>query len=363
MLAFVVLAVTAKVVEVSNYAELRRALVAAKPGTSVLMKAGDYVGGFQIEDIHGGLEKYLISVGGADPMHPPRIIRGGMHFVRVSYIEIHDLEIIGPGGNGLNTDDGGERDNPSTHVVYNRIVARGFSGPGDVGLKMAGVDEFAMKSCTVENYSVCGIDLVGCHFGGLANCTIKNGTGVGVQAKGASSDVSILDCRLTNFGGRGINLGGSTGTPYFRPPLESIPLGRRYEAKDCRVEDCTFEGGDAAIAFINLDGASVRYNTIINPNRWAFRILQETSAPGFIPSRGGTFSNNVVKFRSDRWLEGGVNVGPNTEPGSFRFSNNVWSCTDKPDRSFPQLPTKEVNGRYGVDPSTVTGVGAHAKRS
>jgi hypothetical protein len=104
------------------------------------------------------------------------------------------------------------------------------------------------------------------------------------------------------------------------------------------------------VAFVGVDGASVRFNALYVPNRWAMRISQETTAPGFVPSRNGMFENNVVAFRSDRWREGGVNVGPGTAPGAFRFSGNVWYGVDAPARSRPTLPTPETGGTYGRDP-------------
>lgn len=141
-----------------------------------------------------------------------------------------------------------------------------------------------------------------------------------------------------------MNLGGSTGLAYFRPRV----LG--YEAKDVVVEGCVFDGCQTAVAFVGVDGAVVRFNTIYRPGRWAMRILQETTDAAFVPSRGGVFEDNIVVFRSDHWGEGGVNVGPKTAPETFRFARNVWYCEDRPERSRPTLPTKEVDGLVGKDP-------------
>ena len=40
-------------------------------------------------------------------------------------------------------------------------------------------------------------------------------------------------------------------------------------------------------------------NVIYRPRRWVMRILQETTAEGFVPSRNGVFEHNVVVFRRD----------------------------------------------------------------
>src|SRR6185503_3732422 len=95
------------------------------------------------------------------------------------------------------------------------------------------------------------------------------------------------------------------------------------------------------------DGAVVRFNTIYRPKRWALRILQENNAPGFVPSRNGEFTDNLVVFHSSEWSEGGVNIGANTAPQTFKFARNWWFCLDQPARSQPRLPTRELEGVYG----------------
>src|SRR5207249_1464864 len=64
----------------------------------------------------------------------------------------------------------------------------------------------------------------------------------------------------------------------------------------------------------------------------------------------GRFEDNIVVFRSDRWFEGGVNIGPGTAPETFRFARNVWYCDDRPERSKPTLPTPEKDAILGKDP-------------
>jgi hypothetical protein len=119
------------------------------------------------------------------------------------------------------------------------------------------------------------------------------------------------------------------------------------EARNLRVEGNTFVGTAAPVAFVGVDGAVVRFNTIERPGRWVLRILQETKAPGFVPCRNGEFSDNTVVFDSAHWSEGGVNIGAGTAPETFKFARNWWYCADNPERSRPRLPTAEVDGTYG----------------
>jgi hypothetical protein len=209
-----------------------------------------------------------------------------------------------------------------------------------------------VTNCTIERWGSGGsaIDLVGCHDGLIVGCTFRKAGENGVQVKGGSSAIAIRKCLFEDAGDRAVNIGGLTGDDSFRPPLKSLPADRKYEAKDVFVEGCTIIRGEAAIAFVNVDGAVVRYNTIYRPEKYAVRILQERVGSGFIPCRLGTFENNVVTFRSEKWLDGGINVGKDTAPKSFRFAGNLWYCEDRPARSEPKLPTVETKGVVGKNP-------------
>jgi hypothetical protein len=190
--------------------------------------------------------------------------------------------------------------------------------------------------------------MVGCHRGVIAHSTFRDGdptSANGVQMKGGSGEITVRHCRFENAGGRAVNLGGSTGAPFFRPAKPS------YEAAKLVVEDSTFVGSMAPAAFVGSDGAIVRHNTFYRPTRWLVRILQENQDPSLAACRNGTFERNIVAFRLDE-LRTAVNVGPGTAPETFRFAGNFWYCLDRPDRTQAavQLPTVETGGTYGRDP-------------
>jgi len=333
---------------VRDAAGLAAALKQAAPGTRVLLAPGDYAGGLLFSGMAGAPGRPIV-VGAEDPRNPPRF-RGGaesLHLSDVAYLELRDLILTGGTGNGLNIDDGGTFDTPSHHVVLRnlRVTDVGPHGNRD-GIKLSGLDDFRVEDCTVERWGDGGsaIDMVGCHRGVIGGCTFRQGGDDGVQMKGGTAEVTVRRCRFEDAGARGVNIGGSTGLQFFRPK----PQG--YEAKDIRVEGNTFVGGDAPVAFVGVDGATVRFNTVYHPRKWALRILQETRAPGFVPCRKGVFEDNLVVFRLEGWTEGGTNVGPGTAPATFRFARNFWYCADHPDRSPPTLPSPETGGVYGQDP-------------
>lgn len=344
----------AEPVRVSDPGEFNRAVAAARPGDRILVAPGDYGNHFHFRGVHGSAKEPIIIVA-TDPDRPPRFTgrTAALHFSGASHLELGNLVITGAAGNGLNIDDAGDPDRPSHHITLRNLRVHDIGPKGNVdGIKLSGVDDFRLEDCTVERWSSGGsaIDMVGCHRGVISGCSFRKGGSNAVQAKGGSVEITIRQCRFEDAGERAVNLGGSTGDAYFRPRLSAFPERGRYEAKDLRVEGCTFVRGGAPVVFVGVDGAVVRYNTFYRPGRYAIRILQETTAAEFVPCRNGVFENNVVVFQSGEWVSGGVNIGPNTAPKTFRFAGNLWYCEDRRARSQPNLPTLETGGTVGEDP-------------
>ena len=339
-------ALAADIVPVNTREQFVAALAAAQPGSEIRLAPGVYQGGISQARLRGTKEQPIV-IAAADAQDPP-VIEGGGSGLQLSspeHVELRGLVFAGATGNGLNIDDSSSTETPAYHVVIRNVVVREVGPEGNCdGIKLSGVNDFQVVGCQIERWGGggSGVDMVGCHNGVVEACRFDGPGGEqanGVQTKGGSSDVVIRHCRFENAGGRGVNAGGSTGLPYFRP------RDAGYEARAITVEDCEFLGGAAAIAFVGVDGAMVRHNTIYRPRRWALRILQENTDPRFAPCRNGKFINNVVAFRSDE-VRQIVNIGDKTDPQSFEFTGNVWSCLDRPDdtRRLVQLPVEEQNG-------------------
>jgi hypothetical protein len=359
---------------VSDAALLMSALSKAGPGSVIKIAPGSYRGVFA-SNLHGTSDRPIV-ITAQDSTRPPKFT-SGLQFSKVSHIQISDLVIENATTNGLNIDDGGTIGAASHHVRVSKVQVRHLPKGNHDGIKLSGLDDFEVADCTIEDWGGSGIDMVGCHRGKISGCTFRQGGDSGVQAKGGTSTVLIEKSRFESYGQRGVNIGGSTGLQFFRPALESIPSGSRYEAKDIRVRGCTFIGGATPFAFVGVDGAEVAFNTIYLPERWALRILQETTVVGFVPSRRGVFADNLIVFRSENWVSGGVNIGPGTSAETFSFARNFWFNATSASASKPKLPVPELGGVYGVDPglidagsgdlrvkpgSPAAGVGAHALR-
>lgn len=335
------------VVEVSNVGVLRGALANAKPGTRIHVAAGEYER-VQIANLRGEPGRPIV-LASADS-DQPAVFRG-MQLSDVAHVELIGIVIANAPENGLNIDDGGTFDTPSHHVTLRAVTVKNCGRDGNEdGIKLSGLDDFRLEHCTVDTWGRGGsaVDMVGCHRGVIEGCIFRDradgSASNGVQTKGGTRDVVIRGCRFVDAGQRAVNVGGSTALAYFRPKAET------FEAKDIVIEGCTFSGSEAPIAFVGVDGATVRFNTFYRPRKWFLRILQENREPGFVPCRNGEFSDNLVVWSTSEIASPPVNVGDATAPDMFTFARNYWYCVDAPERSVPKLPVAEADAKGGADP-------------
>ncbi len=368
------------------FASLAVAATRAEPGTKICLAPGTHRGGIRLENLRGQPDA-PIWIGGAayDTDQPPQrpVIEDGasaLHLSRCAHIIIEHLEIRGASANGINSDDGGERNDPTAahHQVFRDLVIHDIGGTGNQdGLKLSGVRDASVLDADIARCggggAGSGVDLVGCHAVVIARSCFRDLSGSGVQAKGGSADVLVTRCRFEHAGERALNIGGSTGFDYFRPPLtptskEPAPaspavIPTNAEARRVRVLANVIVGSRAAIAFVGATDCVAAHNTIVEPERWALRILQETtSTPAFAfdPCGGNTFASNIVVYRRALVGTGGpVNIGPHTAPESFTFQSNLWYAPDDPAASRPALPSPEAAGVAGHAPRFLDPSGGH----
>jgi hypothetical protein len=332
-----------------TFATVAQAAQQANPGDTILIHSHTYPGGNFIGDLHGTPSAYITFLGvDAETV----IFQGGvqaLHFSQVSYIRLQNISITGQTGNGINIDDAGTFDTPSHHIEVTgcRFYDMGATGNHDF-LKMSGVDHFLVTDCTFENGATggSGIDMVGCHHGYIGECSFWNMGSNCIQAKGGTQFISIARNYFENGGVRALNLGGSTGLEFFRP--QDAP----FEAADLDVYANVFVGGWAPIAYVGCVRVHVVNNTIIQPENWIIRILQETVDPDrFLPCGDNSFVNNLVYFNNS--ISTHVNIGSNTAPETFVFSHNLWYNHADPADSEPNLPVPELGAVVGIDPLMV----------
>ncbi|HEX5218562.1 MAG TPA: right-handed parallel beta-helix repeat-containing protein [Verrucomicrobiae bacterium] len=338
------------------YQTISRALEAVQPGDAIRLLPGNHIPNNLVGNL-AGTPDAPIWIGGVPGQARP-VIQGGATAIQLSnirYVILENLDVRGASANGINCDDGGEyaNSNATRHVIFRNLRLEDIgTGHNNDGLKLSGVNDYFVLDCVFVRMSRggSGIDHVGCHGGVIARCTFVDAGSNAIQCKGGSEDIEIRANHIINGGARAINLGGSTGFPFFRPPLTTN--APNVEARNIRVVANVIYASDAAVAFVGAVNSLVANNTIVKPQRWVLRILQETVSRGgytFLPCRSNQFVNNLVYYERGK-LSTHVNNGPNTDATSFTFANNLWYAFDQPARSKPVLLSTETDGVYGLNP-------------
>ncbi|WP_265594820.1 right-handed parallel beta-helix repeat-containing protein [Haloferula sp. BvORR071] len=331
----------AETVVVKNPSELSAAIGKLKDGDTLKIGPGEYPGGNSV----GGVAN--LTVEALDPKSPP-LFKGGSNawqFSRCQGLKLRYLHCRGQTGNGFNIDDGGKREEPVKGVVIEDLRVEDIGPQGNFdGIKCSGLQDLRIERCEISGWGGQAIDFVGCSESVITGCRISGKEGfsqhTGPQFKGGCSKVIIEMCTFKDAGERPIQVGGSTGLDYFRPP------GAKYEAKDIIVRGNTIEGGMCACAFTGVDGAEFSNNTILRPEKWIFRVLQETRVEGFAPCRNVKVMNNKITFRREQ-VGTELNISEGTAPETFVFEGNRWLAEDRPQASKPKLPVEEKGGVYG----------------
>lgn len=329
------------------YANPALAAREARAGDTILVHDGTYRGTFWIENVQGTADQYIVIRGTS--RDGVRLDGGSesMHLSDCAYVRIEQLTVTGQTANGMNIDDAGSIETPTHHIEVRHVTFTDMAASGNNDmLKLSGLEDFLIDSCEFRNGSAggSGVDMVGCHRGTISSCTFERQGSNAIQAKGGTQVIRIERNRFVDAGQRALNLGGSTGLQFFRP------LNAPFEAADITVYANIFIRSVTPIAYVGSVRVDVANNTIIDPERWVMRILQETvDTSRFLPCGQNLFRNNIVTMKST--LSTHVNIGPNTAAETFTMLNNLWYMADNVARSKPNAPPlTETNAIYGVDP-------------
>ena len=331
-----------------DFPTLESANNAISIGDTVLILNGIYGDGTQFLYGLNGTEENPILIK-AEEMHQVTFSGGteAIHLIDCSWVIIDGMLITKQTGNGINIDDGGDYSSPTHHITIRNcvFVEMDASGNNDF-IKLSGLDHFAVRNCSFTNGGTggSGVDMVGCHNGIIEDCVFDNAGVTGIQAKGGTQYIDVRRNSFSNISQRAINIGGSTGLQYFRPPLTD-PIENAFESANINVYANIFIGNWAPIAFVGTVDSKVFNNTIYNPGNWVFRVLQETTESGFLPCSNNEFFNNIIYLETDITE---VNIGPNTDAESFVIDNNIWYNASDEDWQ-PILPVQGPNERI-LDP-------------
>lgn len=328
------------------YPTLSAAVGAVQAGDTILIHAGTYAGGLYFANLQGNAAQWItIRNAPGDEV----VFEGGNNAIQLTdpaYLHLRGLIFQHQTGNGVNIDDGGTYDSPAHHLLIEDCTFRDMAASGNNDqLKLSGLDYFTIRNCTFQNGAAggSGVDMVGCHHGVIERNYFENQGSNAIQCKGGSEWVRIEGNFFRDCGQRTLNLGGSTGLQFFRPDTA------HFEAANLQVFSNIIVGSWAPVAWVGSVGVVVANNTIYQPENWVLRILQETVDPDrFLECGDNSFINNIVYLGDNLNTE--VNVGPNTAPETFLFSNNLWFNADDTNWNGPNLPVAETGGLLNADP-------------
>lgn len=328
------------------YPNLSAAVAAVQAGDTIEIHAGTYSGGLFFSNLKGTAAQWISIRGAAGETV---VFQGGNNAIQLSdpeYLHFKNLIFQQQTGNGFNTDDGSSYATPAQYIIFEKCTFRDMavSGNNDL-LKLSGLDDFEIRNCTFLNGAAggSGIDMVGCHRGLIRDNYFENMGSNAIQAKGGTEHIRIEGNFFKNCGQRTLNLGGSTGLAFFRPDTA------HFEAANLQVYSNIIIGSVAAVAYVGSVNVEVVNNTIYLPEKWVLRILQETVDPTrFLPCGDNSFVNNLVVRNAGLSTE--TNIGPNTLPQTFVFSNNFWQHLDNPNWNGPSIPVAEPNSIINQNP-------------
>ncbi|MDF1867219.1 MAG: T9SS type A sorting domain-containing protein [Saprospiraceae bacterium] len=328
------------------YTNLEQVAPDAQPGDTILFHEGTHLGGQYIFELQGSVNAWIYIM---NAPNETAVLEGGnnaIQFVDPAYLHVSGLIFQHQTGNGVNTDDGGDYSTPAHHVIFENCTFQDMSANGNNDLlKLSGLDFFEIRNCTFLNGADggSGIDMVGCHNGVIEDNYFENmGTNC-IQTKGGAQYIRIEGNFFRNGGNRTLNLGGSTGLQFFRPDTA------HFEAADLQVYSNVIVGSWAAVAYVGSVNVEVVNNIIYRPENWVIRILQETVDPNrFYECGDNTFRNNIVYLGNNLSTE--TNIGSNTAPETFIFSNNLWCNFDNPNWVGPSIPVEDLNNILNQNP-------------
>lgn len=324
-----------------DYNNLEAAENMVMPGDTLLLQSQIFSDGAQFLTLNGTKDQPIVIK--AAEQHQS-IFRGGteaIHLVNCAYLILDGLVIEQQTGNGINIDDGSDYSTPAKFITIRNCIFQDMAATGNNDLlKMSGVDSFLIERCLFINGGSggSGVDFVGCHWGTVQDCLFDNAGTSGIQNKGGTQFIRIQRNIFKKIAKRALNLGGSTGLQFFRPPLPD-PIVDAFEAADLEVFSNVFIGCWAPLAYVGSVRVKVYNNTFYNPENWVLRILQETTEPGFLACGNNEFANNIIHLQSDLTE---VNIGSNTDPQSFIFSHNLW-YNQSSNNWAPNLPVTDAN--------------------
>ena len=296
---------------------IQAALNKAASGTDVMVKAGTYTENLKLYDNN-------LSLISADGNKEATIRPANQHASTISGFGLENVTIRGFNIDGAN----------NSNAIHFGMSGAGFKDPirnltiqdnkihrsGQDGIKISQAYNVKIINNHILNSGNEGIDFVAVNGSRIAGNVIKGADGTaGIMVKGGSSDVDVVNNKVSDAEINGISVGGWTSGKWM------WPSARGYEAKDLTVTGN--EVWDVNKSAILVSGARDSHigNNYLHPDNnygaviWIDRSVSDHSSPLY--SGNISLSGNVLE--RDNWLR--VNNGNNN---GLKLSGNKVSSDD-----------------------------------
>jgi hypothetical protein len=326
-------------VTVGTVDQLRNALYAASPGDRIYVEPGNYNSRLWVSGI-SGTPGNLIEVVAQDPTNRPVFEYPGDSCFTIANSSYVLVDGIITQGSGTPTSAGNNFEFPvSHHMIARNVLSRDCSNSGNAdGTKFASTNNMLMYNCRVETWGAGGsaADIMNNHNSLFMRNSFSwpgdpyNANGFQPKGDGAY-ELGFYRNTFIDGGARCQQFGGSSGAS-------------TSEGHDMVAMGNVFDQGDAAVAYVSCTDCEFSYNTVVNPENWVMRILNEN---GGVPQPSfNTFKRNIVEYGPISVQ----NVGANTQPETFTYRENFWYKWSNPGGSVPSLP-----GAGEIDPAPDSG--------
>ena len=303
-----------------------------------------------------------IWIGGAPGEARPVIEGGGegLHLSRGRYLVVHDLEVRNATANGINVDDGGDYANRCDATRF--IVFRDLSHPRHRHRRQPGLPQaLGRQRLLVARQRVRALRrrrraaAASTTSAATAGCIARNlfdelSARTPSRPRAAARTSRSAWNRIADAGARGLNLGGSTGFEFFRPPLSTT--APNAEARDIRVIANVIVGGEAAVAFVGCVDCLAAQQHHRRPEALdpAHPAGDDHLAPYTFGPAATALRQQPRLLRARRALDLRQRR-PEHRAGDLHLRQQPLVRARRPRPVAPSLPAAETGGIYGVDPA------------
>jgi hypothetical protein len=317
----------------------------AKPGDEIILMPGTHVA-VKLSNLHG-TDKAPITIRGLDEAHPVTIEakRAGLELVNPQFVVVQDVVITGATINGLVIDTApvrkpdkapgeDEADAPAAptgprHVTLRRVR---IEKTGPEGLRHAltatGVESLQLEHCAFDGWGGCAVELRACQNVSIEHCTFAgrddHSQMWGIRARSNCDLIKIDHCTFTKAAATCIQFGGKTEIDELVLPAESVPEpASMFQTSRSSIQHCLFVDSFCPVHFGNVDGITMRYNTVVRPQPWIISVVDDDDPTVLAPSRNILIGENIFVF-DPATLTRLSNIGLAADTMPLRLEENLW---------------------------------------